>query len=58
MVGTEADDAYLSNAHSFHLFGLPRVGAQQMLHWIAAWTRATGRRSASPPTSKSATGKC
>jgi nucleoside-diphosphate-sugar epimerase len=37
-VGTEAPTALLSNARrAFSLFGQPRVNADQLLAWIAAW---------------------
>jgi NAD dependent epimerase/dehydratase family len=43
VTGTEAADAYLSNAQRSHaLFGPPRVSACQMMEWIAAWVRAGG----------------
>jgi hypothetical protein len=36
--GTEAGDALLSNGQQGHrLFGYPRVGAGQMIRWIADW---------------------
>lgn len=38
--GQEADDAFLSNAQRSHgLIGYPRISVQQMLEWIADWTR-------------------
>jgi uncharacterized protein YbjT (DUF2867 family) len=41
--GTESAEAFLSNAQESHrLFGYPRVGAGQMVEWIAAWVRAGG----------------
>lgn len=41
--GTEAADAFLSNAQESHrLFGYPRVSVRQMIHWIADWTRRGG----------------
>src|SRR5207244_2209639 len=34
--GHESADAFLSNAQTAHrLFGYPRVGVQQVMHWIA-----------------------
>jgi nucleoside-diphosphate-sugar epimerase len=37
-VGTEAPSALLSNAgRAFSLFGQPRVNADQLLGWVAAW---------------------
>jgi hypothetical protein len=43
VTGTEAADAYLSNAQRSHaLFGPPRVSAHQLMEWIAAWVRAGG----------------
>jgi nucleoside-diphosphate-sugar epimerase len=47
--GTEADDALLSNAqHGHQLFGYPRVGARQMLEWIADWARRGGAHLGKP----------
>jgi hypothetical protein len=41
--GVEAADALLSNAQLSHrLFGYPRVGARQMMEWIADWVRRGG----------------
>jgi nucleoside-diphosphate-sugar epimerase len=41
--GTEATDAFLSNAQEAHrLFGYPRVSVAQMVEWIAAWVRTGG----------------
>jgi hypothetical protein len=41
--GSEASDAYLSNAQESHrLFGYPRVPAGQMMRWIADWVRRGG----------------
>ena len=41
--GGEAPDALLSNAQLSHrLFGYPRVSAQQMIQWIADWTKRGG----------------
>jgi nucleoside-diphosphate-sugar epimerase len=41
--GTEAADALLSNGQLGHrLFGYPRVGAGQMIRWIADWLRRGG----------------
>jgi hypothetical protein len=41
--GVEAADALLSNGQLGHrLFGYPRVGAGQMIHWIADWVRRDG----------------
>lgn len=41
--GSEASDALLSNGQFGHrLFGYPRVGAQQMMRWIADWVRRGG----------------
>jgi nucleoside-diphosphate-sugar epimerase len=41
--GSEAADALLSNGQLGHrLFGYPRVGAGQMVHWIAGWLRRGG----------------
>jgi nucleoside-diphosphate-sugar epimerase len=41
--GSESPDALLVNAQLVHrLFGYPRVGAQQMMKWIADWTMRGG----------------
>jgi hypothetical protein len=41
--GAEAPDAWLSNGQLGHrLFGYPRVGAGQMIAWIADWVRRDG----------------
>jgi nucleoside-diphosphate-sugar epimerase len=41
--GTEAADAYLSNAQLSHrLFGYPRVSVERMVHWIADWVKRGG----------------
>jgi hypothetical protein len=41
--GQESSDALLSNGQLGHrLFGYPRIGAQQMLHWIADWMQRGG----------------
>jgi nucleoside-diphosphate-sugar epimerase len=43
LMGTEAPDALLGNAQVSHrLFGLPRISAEQMIDWIAAWVRNGG----------------
>lgn len=47
--GTEAQDAYLSNAQLSHrLFGYPRVPVQQMIHWIADWVQRGGKSLGKP----------
>jgi hypothetical protein len=41
--GEEAPDALLSNAQLSHrVFGYPRIGARQMIEWIAHWVRRGG----------------
>ena len=41
--GTESPTALLSNAQrAFSLFGQPRVSADQLLAWVAAWLRQGG----------------
>lgn len=41
--GTESSDALLSNAQRAHrLFGYPRVGAGQLMAWIADWLERGG----------------
>ncbi|MCE9529562.1 MAG: NAD-dependent epimerase/dehydratase [Planctomycetes bacterium] len=43
IVGTETPDALLNNAQLSHrLFGYPRIGAEQMIEWIAAWVKSGG----------------
>jgi len=43
-VGTEAPTALLSDAQrAFSLFGQPRVNAEQLLAWVAAWLRQGGQ---------------
>jgi len=47
--GAEAPDALLSNGQKAHqLFGYPRVGAQQMVEWIADWVRRGGESLGKP----------
>jgi nucleoside-diphosphate-sugar epimerase len=47
--GQEAPDALLSNGQMGHrLFGYPRVGVQQMVHWIADWVRRGGESLGKP----------
>jgi nucleoside-diphosphate-sugar epimerase len=47
--GTEGADALLSNGQLGHrLFGYPRVGAGQMIHWIADWVRRGGETLGKP----------
>lgn len=47
--GSEAADAYLSNGQLGHqLFGYPRVGARQMVEWIADWVRRGGESLGKP----------
>jgi nucleoside-diphosphate-sugar epimerase len=41
--GAEQPDAILSNSQqAVRLFGYPRVGARQMMEWVAQWVRAGG----------------
>jgi nucleoside-diphosphate-sugar epimerase len=41
--GAEMPDALLSNAQLSHrLFGYPQVSAQQLIYWIADWTKRGG----------------
>ncbi len=43
IIGTEAPDALLNNAQLSHrLFGYPRVGAEQLIEWIAHWVERGG----------------
>ncbi|MCC7493120.1 MAG: NAD-dependent epimerase/dehydratase family protein [Fimbriimonadaceae bacterium] len=43
LTGTEASSALITNGQWGHrLFGYPRVGAQQMIHWIADWVQRGG----------------
>jgi NAD dependent epimerase/dehydratase family len=47
--GGEAADALLSNGQLGHrLFGYPRVGVQQMVHWTADWVRRGGESLCKP----------
>jgi nucleoside-diphosphate-sugar epimerase len=47
--GAESNDALLSNAAKSHkLFGLPRIGSQQMIGWIADWIKRNGTTLAKP----------
>jgi nucleoside-diphosphate-sugar epimerase len=50
IVGSEAPEALLNNsAQAFRLFGYPRITADQMIEWIAAWI-ARGGASLGKPT--------
>lgn len=58
ITGSEASDALLSNGQLGHrLFGYPRVGLQQMLHWIAAWVMRGGESLGKPTHFESREGK-
>jgi nucleoside-diphosphate-sugar epimerase len=47
--GSEANDALLSNGQrALQLFGYPRVGARQMIEWIADWVRRGGESLGKP----------
>lgn len=47
--GEEAATALLSNGQKgHHLFGYPRVGVEQMIHWIADWVRRGGESLGKP----------
>jgi nucleoside-diphosphate-sugar epimerase len=47
--GAQAADAFLSNGQLGHrLFGYPRVGVGQMVHWIADWVRRGGETLGKP----------
>jgi nucleoside-diphosphate-sugar epimerase len=47
--GNEANNALLSNGQMGHrLFGYPRVGTQQMIHWIADWVKRGGHHLGKP----------
>jgi hypothetical protein len=49
ITGHEAADAFLSNGQLGHrLFGYPRVGAQQILYWIADWIQRGGESLGKP----------
>jgi uncharacterized protein YbjT (DUF2867 family) len=49
LVGQEAPTALLSNAQlAFSLFGPPRVEADQLLAWVAAWLRQGGQTLSKP----------
>jgi nucleoside-diphosphate-sugar epimerase len=48
-VGTESPTALLSNARlAFSLFGQPRVGAGQLLAWVASWLLQGGQTLSKP----------
>jgi len=48
-VGSEAADAFLSNAEKAHkLFGLPRVAAEQLIRRVADWVKRGGESLAKP----------
>jgi nucleoside-diphosphate-sugar epimerase len=56
--GVEAPDALLSNGQLGHrLFGYPRVGAQQMIEWIADWVQRGGASLGKPTHFESRDGK-
>jgi nucleoside-diphosphate-sugar epimerase len=41
--GVEAEDALLSNAQeAYRLFGKPRIGATQVIRWVADWVKRGG----------------
>jgi len=47
--GTELETACLGNAAQAHrLFGMPRVSAQQLIEWIAAWVKSGGENLGKP----------
>jgi hypothetical protein len=49
LTGKESGDALLSNAQRAHrLFGYPRVGAEQMIAWIADWIARGGATHGKP----------
>jgi nucleoside-diphosphate-sugar epimerase len=49
ITGTESGDALLSNGQlGCRLFGYPRVGAAQIIEWIADWTRRGGETLGKP----------
>jgi nucleoside-diphosphate-sugar epimerase len=49
-VGTEANDALLSNGRrGREIFGLPRIGVEQMIAWVADWV-SRGATSLGKPT--------
>lgn len=56
--GTEATDALLSDARrAFDLFGPPRVSTDQMISWIADWTRCGGATLGKPTHFEERTGR-
>ncbi|MBL8798608.1 MAG: NAD(P)-dependent oxidoreductase [Planctomycetia bacterium] len=56
--GSEASDALLSNGQLGHrLFGYPRVGARQMIEWIADWVQRGGASLGKPTHFESRDGK-
>ncbi|MDB5327891.1 MAG: dependent epimerase/dehydratase family protein, partial [Phycisphaerales bacterium] len=57
-VGTEAPDALLNNGQLGHrLYGYPRVGAEQMMHWIADWIIRGGETLKKPTHFETRSGK-
>jgi uncharacterized protein YbjT (DUF2867 family) len=47
--GVESNDALLSDAEkAFDLFGYPRIGAAQLIMWIADWIARGGTTSTKP----------
>lgn len=58
IIGEESPDALLSNGQLGHrLFGYPRVGVQQMIHWIAEWVVRGGESLGKPTHFESREGK-
>lgn len=56
--GTESSDALLSNSgKAFRLFGLPEVGIDQMIDWIADWVARGGATLAKPTHFEERTGR-
>ena len=48
-VGSEAPDALLNNAQLSHRrYGYPRVGAEQMMIWVADWVKGGGESHGKP----------
>lgn len=56
--GTESADALLNNGQMGHLlFGYPRVSLEQMIQWIAQWTRSGGASLGKPTHFEARSGK-
>jgi dTDP-4-dehydrorhamnose reductase len=56
--GSESDTALLSNAtRAVELFGIPRVGAERLIEWVADWVMRGGRHLGKPTHFESRSGR-